>query len=243
MLYLIGIGLKGYSSLTLEGYETIKKCSKVFLESYTSVIPELKKLKTEVGAIEVDRNFIESEIDGLIKDSKNTNIAILIIGDVFGATTHTDLILRAKEMKAKVKILGNQSIISAVGMVGLSLYKFGKIASIPFDNDNIKTPAKIVKKNLENGMHSLVLLDLNPIEKNFLTIKDAIAYLVRNKVIKKTDKIVACSRIGARGQRIKSGKASVLKDYDYGKPPYCVIIPSKDLHFVEEDVLETWTSQ
>lgn len=37
-LYLIGLGLGDERDITLRGVEAIKKCSKIFLESYTSVL-------------------------------------------------------------------------------------------------------------------------------------------------------------------------------------------------------------
>ena len=50
MLYIIGIGLKGLSSISKEGYEIAKKCKKVYLEGYTSVLLDkeslIKELKT-----------------------------------------------------------------------------------------------------------------------------------------------------------------------------------------------------
>jgi diphthine synthase len=38
MLYLIGLGLGDPSDLTLKGLEIIKKCERVYLESYTSLL-------------------------------------------------------------------------------------------------------------------------------------------------------------------------------------------------------------
>lgn len=38
MLYLIGLGLGDVRDITVKGLEAIKRCSKVYLESYTSVL-------------------------------------------------------------------------------------------------------------------------------------------------------------------------------------------------------------
>ena len=38
MLYLIGLGLGDQDDITVNGLKAIQSCSKVFLESYTSVL-------------------------------------------------------------------------------------------------------------------------------------------------------------------------------------------------------------
>ena len=38
MLYLIGLGLGDERDITLRGLEAVKKCSKVYLEAYTSIL-------------------------------------------------------------------------------------------------------------------------------------------------------------------------------------------------------------
>ena len=55
-----------------------------------------------------------------------------MVGDVFAATTHTDLYLRAIERKMKVELIFNASIMTAVGCCGLQCYRFGETVSIPF---------------------------------------------------------------------------------------------------------------
>ena len=38
MLYLIGLGLGDERDITLRGLEAVKRCSKVYLEAYTSIL-------------------------------------------------------------------------------------------------------------------------------------------------------------------------------------------------------------
>ena len=38
MLYLIGLGLSYESDITVRGLETVKKCKRVYLEAYTSIL-------------------------------------------------------------------------------------------------------------------------------------------------------------------------------------------------------------
>ena len=44
------------------------------------------------------------------------------------ATTHTDLELRARDLGIPVKIIHNASIMNAVGVCGLQLYRFGEVS-------------------------------------------------------------------------------------------------------------------
>lgn len=38
MLYIIGLGLGDDKDITLKGLEAVKKCSKVYMEAYTSLL-------------------------------------------------------------------------------------------------------------------------------------------------------------------------------------------------------------
>ena len=76
------------------------------------------------------------------------------------ATTHTDLILRAREMGIPVTTIHNTSIINAVGVCGLQLYNFGQTISIPFFTDTWRPDSFYdrIKENRTIGLHTLCLL-------------------------------------------------------------------------------------
>lgn len=38
MLYLIGLGLSDETDITIKGLETVRKCARVYLEAYTSIL-------------------------------------------------------------------------------------------------------------------------------------------------------------------------------------------------------------
>jgi diphthine synthase len=244
---MIGIGLNDAKDITLKGLEAVKKCDAVYLESYTSVLQssreELEKLYGK-KIILTDRELVEKNAEStILKDAKEKDTAFLVIGDVFGATTHTDLKLRALDAGIKVNIIHNASILSAVGVTGLELYKFGKVTSIPFDNENVETPYDVLKANKEARLHTLFLLDLRPKQEKFLTIKDAVEFLMRiedkkqKKIFTKDTVCVGCARVGSGKPEIKVGCAKELANKDFGKPPYCLIVPG-ELHFMEEEALE-----
>ena len=94
-------------------------------------------------------------------------------------------------------------------------------------------------------MHTLFLLDLNPKEKKFMTVNDAIRYLLRVE-IRRGEKIftdntlcVGCVKLGSLDKQIKAGKAKELLKFRFRDGVQCLIVPSK-LHFVEEDALELY---
>jgi len=241
-LYFIGLGLDNEKDITLKGLEIVKKCDIIYLESYTSILQcSIKDLEDfyKKKIIPANRDLVEKKAEEtILKDSKNKEVAFLVIGDPMCATTHTDLLLRAKKAGIKTKIVNNASIISAIGITGLEVYKFGKITSIPFENENVEAPYKVLQNNIKNNLHTLCLLDLNLENNKFLTIKDAINYLIKQGM-PKDQLFIGCARIGSDNPKIKKGNAEELINIDFGNPPYCLIVPAK-LHFMEEEAIEQW---
>lgn len=232
MLYLISLGLKK-DDISIDAIESLKDCDLVYIERYTSLyeinLKELERLFNK-KIIELKREDVES--NRLIEESKKNNIALLVPGDCLTATTHISLLIEAKKQKIRTKVIHGPSILTAVVETGLSIYKFGAITSIPFNTDNIKTPIEIIKKNQEVGLHTLILLDLNPGENKYVTIKEASSYLIKNGV-KKEQLCIGCARLG-KNAVIKKGKLIDLMKEDFGEPPYSLIIIG-NLGFLEEE--------
>ena len=231
-LYLISLGLSDEKDISLKGLEALKKCNEIYIENYTSFLQvskeKLEKLYNK-KIILADRNFVESNFP--LEKAKKENIALLIIGDVFSATTHISLLLEAKKNKIEVKVIHNASVLTAIGITGLSLYNFGKIISIPSNYKETSSPYENFLINHKNNLHTLFLLDLD------LEIKDALNYLISKGMDKKTPCVV-CEKLGSEKQRIKVAPAEKLLKENFSKPS-CLIIPSK-LHFIEEEALEQW---
>ena len=240
MFYLIGLGL-GKESISVEGFNAVKKCKKVYLDTFTSVYEgskeELEKLFNK-KIKKVDRDFVENKINELFNKSKKENVAFLVIGDIYSASTHISIYLRAKKEKIPIKIINGVSILTAVGITGLSLYNFGKVISIPFNNEKIKSPYDSFLINKKNNFHTLFLLDLDPENNKFLSIKEACNYLIQNGAKKET-LAVGCARLGFQDYKIKTDTLNSLKKENFGSPPYCLIIPGK-LHFIEEEAINLW---
>ncbi|XP_019313189.1 diphthine methyl ester synthase isoform X1 [Panthera pardus] len=171
MLYLIGLGLGDAKDITVKGLEVVRRCSRVYLEAYTSILTVGKEVLEEFYGrklILADREEVEQEADNILKDADICDVAFLVVGDPFGATTHSDLILRATKLGISYRVIHNASIMNAVGCCGLQLYKFGETVSIVFWTDTWRPESFFdkVKKNRQNGMHTLCLLDIKVKEQS-----------------------------------------------------------------------------
>ncbi|CAJ0827104.1 11203_t:CDS:2 [Entrophospora sp. SA101] len=178
MFYIIGLGLSDETDITIKGLEAIKSCERIYLEAYTSVLMVSKEKLEEFydkKLILADREMVESQSDKILSKADKINVAFLVVGDPFGATTHTDLILRARELKIPVKIIHNASIMNAIGACGLQLYNFGQTVSIPFFTESWHPDSfyERIKENRSLGLHTLYIkvkeqsdenLDLKEIE-------------------------------------------------------------------------------
>ncbi len=235
MLYLIGLGVD-WKDLSLKAVEALHRCDLVYLEGYTSVsnfsVLQLEKLIGKKVKV-LDRKQVEEE-EQFLKDAEINDVALLVYGDPLSATTHTELLMDAK---TKVEVIHAPSIFSAVAETGLQLYKFGKVGSIPFWKS--ESFFDVLEQNQKIGAHTLFLLDLNPEKEEFLRISDAINKLLamRLKFFTENTMCVGCARLGTRNSKIVYGSAKELLQMNFGKPPYCLIIPTK-LHFAEEDFLK-----
>ena len=266
MLYLIGLGLGNEKDITVNGLEAVKKCDVIYLENYTSKLQcdvsrleklyEKKIILAERCDVEGDeskgKNPIIEDAKAKTPDGKEKKVALLVIGDPMGATTHVDMILRCKNLGIKFEVINNTSIMNAIGIVGLELYKYGKTTSIPFPEGNFQpeTAYDVIKLNKRNGLHTLCLLDLRPSESRFMSVNDAIKIILnigKKRVKDRKEKkalfreetfCIGCARIGS-DYIIKAGKAKDLLKFDFGKPPHCLIVPAK-MHFVEEEAMGLW---
>lgn len=240
MLYLIGLGLdkKGISE---EGFKILKKCDKIYLESYTVDFPyDLKDLEKVIGKNIEKANRGDVEDFKIIENGKDRQIALLVYGAPLTATTHVSLIQEAKKRNIKTKIIQNASIFDAIAETGLQLYKFGKIASMPkWDNKKNFNPSsfiEIIKQNFSIKAHTLLLIDIG------LEISDSLKQFeqaLKNHKIR-IEKIIICSCLGTEHSKILYDNLNSLKKIDKLKKPYCIIIPG-ELHFSEKEFLEDIT--
>uniref|UniRef100_H2Z0E5 diphthine methyl ester synthase n=1 Tax=Ciona savignyi TaxID=51511 RepID=H2Z0E5_CIOSA len=171
VFYLIGLGLGNPEDVTVKGLNAIKSAQRVYLEAYTSILTCGKEALEEYygrSIILADRDMVEQNSEELLRDAKKSDVAFLVVGDPFGATTHSDLVLRAVEQDIPYRVIHNASIMNAVGCCGLQLYNFGETISIVFWTDTWKPTSFCDKidENLKRGMHTLCLLDIKVKEQS-----------------------------------------------------------------------------
>ncbi|GMQ10859.1 hypothetical protein CsSME_00053698 [Camellia sinensis var. sinensis] len=167
MLYIIGLGLGDGRDITLRGLEAVKRCNKVYMEAYTSLLSfgfssdSLSTLETLFGKVITiaDTETVEERADEILSEARVSDVAFLV-GDPSGATTHTDLVVRAKKLGVFVKVVHNASVMTVVGVCGLQLYRYGETVSIPFFTETWRPDSfyEKIQRNRMLGLHTLCLL-------------------------------------------------------------------------------------
>jgi len=57
----------------------------------------------------------------MLNMAQTEEVAFLVVGDVYGATTHTDIAVRARNIGVQVRVIHNASIMNACGCCGLQV--------------------------------------------------------------------------------------------------------------------------
>ncbi|XP_063796160.1 diphthine methyl ester synthase [Pseudophryne corroboree] len=266
MLYLIGLGLGDAKDVTVRGLEVIRSCSRVYLEAYTSILTVGKDALEEFYGRELilaDRETVEQEADEILRDAAITDVAFLVVGDPFGATTHSDLVLRAAKSGIPHRVIHNASILSAIGCCGLQLYNFGETVSIVFWTNSWKPESFYdkIRRNRLSGMHTLCLLDIKVKEQSienlmkgkkvfepprYMTVNQAaeqLLQIVQNRrelgeelALTENTICVGLARVGASDQYIAAGTLQQLSSVEFGGPLHSLVI-SGCMHPLELDML------
>ncbi|MGQ9759252.1 MAG: diphthine synthase [Candidatus Methanomethylicaceae archaeon] len=245
-LSFIGLGLYDARGITLYGLELAKGADEILLETYTNVMPalDLPSLERLVGKSirAVTRSYLEDGV-AILKEASEKNIALLVPGDPFVATTHIELRVRAEERGIPVRVAHAPSIVSvAPGAVGLQSYKFGRSGTITFPDNYSEVPYDVIRQNREAGLHSLLFLDLRIEEGLYMLANEGISLLMRMEerrgegVISPEMLIIGLARAGGPDQFAKGGRMKDLVGFDFGPPPHCLIVPGR-LHFMEAKAL------
>ncbi|KAL3994028.1 diphthine synthase [Acanthocheilonema viteae] len=255
----------------MKGVAAIQKCSRVYLESYTSIMSfglDKKKLEEFFNKEiqEADRTMIEQDYNTILDEAFDLDVCLLVVGDPFGATTHTSLVLTARKVGVNVEIVHNASIINAVGCCGLQLYRFGEMISIVFWEENWHPDSYYFKiaENRKRGLHTLCLLDIKVKEQTvkdmmrgrkeflppkYMSCSEAAKQLleIADRMMKEnvepaytpSTKCVALARIGWHNQKIVFCSLEALCDVEMGPPLHSLIIPG-ELHPIELEFLKTF---
>ncbi|KZM22322.1 Diphthine methyl ester synthase [Ascochyta rabiei] len=264
MLYLVGLGLADERDITVRGLEIVKKAERVYLEAYTAVLLVDKEVLESFYGREViiaDREMVESSSDDILADADKVDVAFLVVGDPFGATTHTDLVLRARELSIPTRSVPNASILTSIGTTGLQLYNFGQTVSMVFFLDNWK-PASFYDRIAENvtiGLHTLVLLDIKVKEQSlenmargrkiyepprYMTVAQCAQQMLeieedvkKEGVYSRESLAVGVARVGAADEKIVAGTLEQLTEADLGAPLHSLVLLGRRTHDLERDFL------
>lgn len=166
-LHLVGTGAGSPLNMTIGGKEIASSCDYRFLEGYTSLLGENgeNKLEKLVGIFEIIRRPEVENPERILELAKSNSVALLVVGDPMQATTHVDLLLRCKDEGIHTSV---HHAVSAIDLVcaglGLQSYRFGRQVSLTFPHANHlpTSPLEFIAENRFLGLHTLVLLDLDP---------------------------------------------------------------------------------
>ncbi|KAL7627235.1 diphthine synthase [Parahypoxylon ruwenzoriense] len=263
MLYLVGLGLSDETDITVKGLEVVRKSSRVYLEAYTSILlVDQSVLEAYYGRsiVVADREMVELNSDEILRGAETEDVAFLVVGDPFGATTHTDLVLRARELSIPVQTVPNASILSAIGATGLQLYNFGQTVSMVFFLESWR-PASFydrIKENRSIGLHTLVLLDIKVKEQSlenmargrkiyepprYMTVGQCAQQMLEIEDEKKEEVYgpetlaIGAARVGGRTEKFVAGTLKQLCDADeaLGPPLHSLVLLGKRVHELERD--------
>ncbi|KXH51966.1 diphthine synthase [Colletotrichum nymphaeae SA-01] len=265
MLYLVGLGLSDETDITVKGLEVVKKASRVYLEAYTSILLVDKAVLEAYYGREIvvaDREMVESNSDEILRDAQTEDVAFCVVGDPFGATTHTDLVLRARELSIPVATVPNASIMSGIGATGLQLYNFGQTVSMVFFTETWK-PASFydrIKENRDIGLHTLVLLDIKVKEQSledmargrrvyqpprYMTVGQCAAQMLeieedKTEGVYTPDSLaIGAARVGGKTEKYVAGTLKELCDTDeiLGGPLHSMVLLGRRAHELERDYI------
>ena len=247
-LWLIGIGPGDLGHMTERAKSIAKGCSKRYLEGYTAVLPKDQEdlLEAEVGTWERLMRPSVEDPGSLLDEARDKPVALMVVGDPMQATTHIDLEARCMEQGVSFEVVPGMSATSlAVSLSGLQSYKFGRQVTLPYPYGQYlaTSPLEMINANRNSGLHTLVLLDLDPTGMGFdlptpMSPEQAVSVLER--MSKRTQESEASegidadvrewegillSDIGTSSQRVSSGSLDELSAIEGGYV-HTIVIPS-----------------
>ncbi|KAK0538612.1 diphthine synthase [Tilletia horrida] len=241
VLYVIGLGLADEQDVTLRGLKAMQGSERVYLEAYTSIfmaegaVDRMQELIGKPVRL-AHRETVELEADDILELAGTADVSFCVVGDPLSATTHTDLILRARHRSPPipVKVIHNASIMTALASSGLAAYNFGQTISVPFWSETWKPDSWLerIGENVKVGLHTLCLGDIKVREQSeedmargiqryqdprYMLIPQLISQITTADTEHSTSYIpadrtlaVALCRMGANDELIVSGTLSEL---------------------------------
>ncbi len=247
-LAFVGLGLSDERGVSPESLDVLAASDVVFAEEYTASAPSgtLDRLSARIGRPirSLDRAALESERPVLEALAGASRVALVTVGDPFAATTHVALRLAAERAGHGWSYHPAASVVAAVpGFLGLMAYRFGRTVSIPFPAPGFapRSPVDQIGANRAAGLHSLVLLDLDPAHGRYL-LADAALREIRARdpdgaVVPDAAVVAVAARVGRREAAGFAGEFCRLRERDFGPPMHAIVVPAPTLHEQEAAAL------
>ncbi len=270
MLYLIGVGINGYDSLSVGSIEALKLSDMIYVDRFTGFLSDefVMQLKTllKIADSSNQENRIEIELvkrwfveDGreILKNSSEKTVCLLIYGDPLIATTYNDLLVRASKQAISYKVIHSSSGISSlIGESGLHYYKFGKMVTMMSDPMSSITVYDTVYNNICLGLHTLILTEYNNDGNTDLNLNNNVPFFLPPKKVfelllerenelklinlSENSFVIVASQIGTVNSKIICGKIKSLLNFQFESGFNSIIVPGY-LHFTEVDSLQNLT--
>ncbi len=238
-LWLIGIGPGDLGHMTERAITVARGCTKRYLEGYTAILPKDQegRLEEVIGPWEKLMRPLVENPEGLLEEARSAAVALLVVGDPMQATTHIDLEARCIEQGVGFEVVPGMSATTlAVSLSGLQSYRFGRQVTLPYPYGEFlaTSPLKMIEANYISGLHTLVLLDLDPTGMGFdppKPMQPGEAVMVLRSMVEKCEEdgtnegalapvdewdCVLLSDIGTESQRVVSGKLGEIADVSDG---------------------------
>jgi len=112
----------------------------------------------------------------------------------------------------------------------------------PYKNVIFESPYDVIKENLARGLHTLVLLDINPETGTSMSVNEAVKLLMtiedkrKEGVITPDRLLVGVVNAGSKNQRVKAGYLEDILHYNFGEGLHSLIVVG-NLHFSEAEAL------
>ncbi len=240
-LYIAGLGINDEKDISIKAIEVLRECDEVYCELFTNKWDgDIKNLESLTNKKITILSRAQTESEFLIKMAENKKICLLVPGDPLAATTHFSLFQEALKRNIETKVIHSSSIFTAVAETGLHLYKFGRTVTLcsPKKNYDPKSPFHMIEENAKQGLHTLILLDVDSESGKYMSVKEAAEMLIYHDKKYEETKIIAVCCLGGEKQKIKYAKTEKIKTEKFTEPAV-LIIPGA-LHFTEEEALELW---
>ena len=212
-LALAGGGLhEGHITRMLE--ELARCADQVLVETYTLTASEwlVDAVRGIAGekVIEAHRSMLEEGAARLLERAGRGRVLVVVPGDPLIATTHRHLLAEARRRGIRtILVPGISGVCAAKTVTGLDYYKYGRVVTAPGPWRMVKpySVLEAIYGNMCLGLHTLLLLDIDPVSGSQLEPCRAVSMLrgleaeIGSDILSRAE-IILVERAAMPGERI-----------------------------------------